>query len=34
MTVTSVDGMRITFAGRVARDTVTIQQWGDAGGDP
>ncbi|HOB17399.1 MAG TPA: DUF333 domain-containing protein [Candidatus Methanoculleus thermohydrogenotrophicum] len=23
-----VDGMRITFAGRVARDTVTIQQWG------
>ena len=23
-----VDGMRITFAGEIARDTVTIQQWG------
>ena len=23
-----VDGMRITFAGKVARDTVTLQQWG------
>ena len=23
-----VDGMRITFAGKIARDTVTIQQWG------
>ncbi|MCK8518559.1 putative hemolysin [Methanoculleus sp. 7T] len=23
-----VDGMQITFAGKVARDTVTIQQWG------
>lgn len=23
-----VDGMRITFAGKIARDTVTLQQWG------